>query len=740
MELRNFLKVLVKQKFILLIVPLIAAIITILLVRKMQNTYKSTSRIATGLVQRSDLYVNRDNNQESKINQEFSNIIQMMMLKKVINQVTYQLIIHDLSNPAAPYREPSKLVKNLNEGQRRGALNVFTEKYNKQEELSLWDKNQNSLQKLLESMDYDYKSLTKVLNIYRLENSDYILMEFKSENPSLSASTLNLLAKNFIDYYTTISNRNKNKSVNFLDSLLKAKEALLNLKMAELKNYKIKNKVLDVSQQANVLMSQIADFESRKQEASKNIYAYSGAINNIDSKFDPKDRKYLESTVTQSNQNISATRNRLTAINEEYIKSNFAPRYKKTIDSLQNSITDLIDQSNDRVSTNPLAAKQDLVKQKLELETNLELAKNSVSSLDNEVKKLTGQLNMLAPNQATIQAFEKDIEVESKEYLELTQKLNEANMEASFPVQLTQVEMAMPGQPEPSKKLLLIFLSAVVSFVFCVVILFILFYLDKSVSDPNTLANKTEQPVVGVLNFINNKGRLERDLIWNDKNETSELKELKNSIRTIRFEIENELNGLKTLGVTSLKPYDGKTFFSLNLALGYQMINKRVLLIDGNFDTPDITSTIRPDIFLEDYLVGKSELEYDESTLNDRMYIMGNKGKDISLLEITNTKNIQTRLKELENYFDLIIIEIPSFKQLNNAREWISFCDKIISVFESGQNLDEMNKKEIDYLKKLNGKMIGWIMNKMKSTGPKQPLYLPASKVTHQLPEKSISL
>nr|MDQ6901613.1 lipopolysaccharide biosynthesis protein [Bacteroidota bacterium] len=304
MEFDNFLKGLLRYKKTLILVPLITGIVTFFLVRNLPKTYKSTARIATGLVERTDEFINKNILMDSKISQEFSNIIQMMLLKKVVNQVSYQLIIHDLNPNVAPYRKQSSLVENLSNEQRKDATDVFTKKYNTMEELYLFDKDQSTLNKLLVSKKYDYESLTDKMNIYRLQTSDYIYLDFESENPMLSAFVLNTLSKEFIGYYTSIINQRKEKTVVYLDSLLKVKQESLNTKILALKNYKIKNHILDVNNQANVLMGQIADFQSKRQEAVKNITAYTSVLQNLNTSLEPDEKKSIEGSLTKSNQDI----------------------------------------------------------------------------------------------------------------------------------------------------------------------------------------------------------------------------------------------------------------------------------------------------------------------------------------------------------------------------------------------------------------------------------------------------
>ncbi|MDQ2863127.1 MAG: lipopolysaccharide biosynthesis protein [Bacteroidota bacterium] len=711
MEFDNFLKVLLRYKKTLILVPLISGVVTFFLVRNLPKTYKSTSRIATGLVERSDEFINKNILMDSKISQEFSNIIQMMLLKKVVNQVSYQLMVHDLLPNVTPYRKQSSLVENLTDAQRKHAIDVFKSKYQNMQELYLFDKDQSDLNKLLISKKYDYESLTDKMNIYRLQTSDYIYLDFESENPMLSAVVLNTLSKEFIGYYTSIVNQRKEKTVVYLDSLLKVKQSSLNGKINTLKNYKIKNNILDVNNQANVLMGQIADFQSKRQEALKNITAYSSVLENINANLKPDEKNSLEGSLTKSNQAIIQTRSRLNALNDEYIKNDFDPKYKARIDSLQNALALSINDASNKVTYNTSTAKQDLIKEKMNTEINLEMARNSVTSLNDMVTTLTGKLHVLAPNQANIQDYEASIEIEGKEYQDLVNKFNQTKLESSFPIQLRQVEMAMPEVAEPSKKILLVFLAAIVSFLFTVGVVFVMYYVDHTVNNSQELADSTQQPVLGNVSLI--KGAIiNPEELWNKSNDTPILKRFKGQLRSVRFEIDNDLGDSKVIAFTSLQPAEGKSFLTFNLAYAYKIINKKVLLIDGNFDKPDISEIFSPDLFLEDFLPSMQDINTIPQ-LNKNFVVIGNKGEDVSLLEISNHASVQSKMESLRNKFDIILIEIPSLNSFNKAREWVSFSDKIISVFSAGQSIDKENKKQILYLGSLKSKLAGWVINKV---------------------------
>ena len=82
-------------------------------------------------------------------------------------------------------------------------------------ELALYDKDQQGLNEVLKSMGYEETQLRSKLFIYRVNNSDYIDVQFESENPELSAYVANTLCHEFLSYYDALKKSNQNKAVNF---------------------------------------------------------------------------------------------------------------------------------------------------------------------------------------------------------------------------------------------------------------------------------------------------------------------------------------------------------------------------------------------------------------------------------------------------------------------------------------------------------------------------------------------
>ena len=364
MEEPSFLTLLYRHKFMMITSSIIAVLITFMLTKHLPQSFSSKARLATGLVDQTEAQVldSKLDPQESKINLEFANLIQSIQLKKIFDQVSYLLIIHDLTNKDA-YRMKSKLVNSLNKSAIDHAVAVYTKKYQLREPLFLYDVDQKGLDEVIKSMGYDYETLKSKVSIYRVSNSDFLDLDFDGDNPQFCAFVLNTLCSEFISYYAEIVKESHIKGVNFLENLLEEKRQGMNAKMQLLKDYKIKNRVLNLNEQAKSIYAQIADFESRKELTEKDVVAFTGAIKGIDNKFDPSNRSYIESTFIKINGEIMATKDILKRYTEAYIKSNYSPKVKVKIDSLQSVLTAQITQLSDKYIVNPLSAKESLVTQ-----------------------------------------------------------------------------------------------------------------------------------------------------------------------------------------------------------------------------------------------------------------------------------------------------------------------------------------------------------------------------------------
>jgi succinoglycan biosynthesis transport protein ExoP len=750
MEIKNFYVFLKRYKWLLIIVPVIAVLATVFMVRKMPNVYQSQTQIVTGIVDQTQqvLESQDDNGRSTRNNEQFLNMMETLHLDKVLDQVSFRLFIHDLSGKK-PFRDHDDKLSSLSSADKNRIVSILNSKQAAFETLNLNVPNEKFIDSLIRLVGYDHKTLLEHnLVMYHSDGSDFITINAETGNPDLSAFIVNNLSGVFINYYTGNVNEGHTKSTSFLAKLLAEKKHSMDAKIAALQQFKVKNNILDMDNESKGVYAQLTELETRKQQADKDVIAYGGALKAIKDRFNPKDRQYVEASSTKINGSILTTRERLRAMNDKYIQNNFDSRYKKSVDSLQDALNEQINESTDHVISNPLAAKDNLVQEKLKMENELELAKYSSNSLSRQLGGLKGKLNGLVPSQATVQSSEREVEVATKEYLDVLDKYNQTNISTSVPVKLRQLQAAMPGNLQPSKKMLLVAMSGISSFIFVLVILLGVFYFDNSIRNSEDLEQKTQIAVIGHLNNVPGITSGHKQVKSKSGNER-DIQVFRDLLRAVRFEIDNNFKGGKVLAVTSLDGDEGKTLVSFSLAYAYAMINKKVLLIDGNFTNPAISGTVKFREYLEDYFSVDEQMpvehfgteqvtirnksvglmEFNAKTpIGDTLQklqitnnglsqspvsILSNKGNNVSLLEIANQNNIESRLNELKEQFDVIIVEAGSLSTFNKSKEWILFADKVVGVFANNHQIKGSDKRSIKYLQELNGKMLGWIFNKL---------------------------
>nr|WP_121273066.1 Wzz/FepE/Etk N-terminal domain-containing protein [Pedobacter schmidteae] len=712
MDIKAFLKTLNKYKWILIFVPVVAAVITFFLVKNLPNQYSSEAQIATGLIDQSKQVASgNQNNDFFKISQQFSNIIERMKMRKMISILSYNLILHDLENPKESFKPYSKKVDSLSSAEKSEVIALYRQKLLNKEVITIGDnKGKYKLYDIIGSMKYHKEDIEKKLNVYRPENSDFINVDYVSENPDLSAFVVNVLSIEFIRNYGQDVNVNQSNSIALLDSLLKKKESAMNQKNASLKEFKMKNGVLNLDKQSEIVYTQISENEERKAQALRDIQSNQRAIADIEAKLSGRGETFSGGNSGVDNREIVNLKSQLKIANSNYIDGGFKPGDKLKVDSLTRLVDRLSIRISDNNVTDPQASKQALIQQKLALETVVSQARGSIASIDKELAILKGKYNTMVPFDAGIQNYERDAELATKDYMTALDTYNQTRTEQNISLKLQIAQVGLPGVALPSKGILYVALAGISSFFICFTILLISFLLDNTIHTSKQLASATQSPVLGNLNFVQSDDMTVKK-IWNDESDNVNYHLYRDLLRSLRFEISSamEKDDSKILGITSLIGGEGKSFIASSLAYAFAMIGKKVLLIGGDTmpgaksSTKELTT---PQNF-ETFLIKK------EIMTEDRITVLNKNVNNNSLLEIQSIKSLRAGFEVLSKEFDIIIIDINSLSDLNTAKEWLLFVEKKIAVFEAGKVIGDRDRELIEYIK-AQPEFMGWVLNKTK--------------------------
>lgn len=708
-DIRALFAYLLKYKWLLLAVPLLSVVITYFLVKDLPKQYKSTAIIGIEPAVASQFLTEGQGNQN--IGQQLYRIRDLMRMKRELDALSYRLIIHDLENPEKAFKPYTEPVAELSSVDRASVVAKCKENLMNRTLLTSKDTSRLNLYKIVRSMGYGDNVLDDGLTIEVFERLQYVNVSFESENPELSVYVVNTLSSEFLFNYNSANMSDNARSLAALDSILQEKKAVMNAKNAQLTNYSSNTGVSRGGFQSDVLYQQILANENRASDVRREVASLKGAIARIDAKLaSPEDRDSFRQSVA-GNQELLNLESQLQRANQQYVDNGFQPAHKRVVDSLQKLRSAIVLSSSGGTANNPQLSRQNMIAERMKLESQLVLAESSISSIENEIVSLRARVSAMMPADASAQNLVREADFATKEYTDALNRYNQASTFRTGGLQLNMIEPGLPREPETSKARIYVALSGISSFFLCTMLVSLLFLLDKRIFTADEIARLTNSKVIGSLNLITEK---EKDLreIWSDTKNVRDYVLYKDLIRSLRFELSQELigNGKSILGITSLHSGAGRTFIISSLAYAFALTGKKVLLIGE--DTPDLLTLIsnkksHPAADFENFLVKK------EIRAEDLITVLNKSSAGNSLLEMRDAQNLVMGFDILKKEFDVILIDVDCVQDFNRVKEWLMFTDRSIAVFQAGDSIRETNQVYIRYLNEQPGFM-GWVLNKVK--------------------------
>ncbi|TVY05616.1 CpsD/CapB family tyrosine-protein kinase [Paenibacillus cremeus] len=198
--------------------------------------------------------------------------------------------------------------------------------------------------------------------------------------------------------------------------------------------------------------------------------------------------------------------------------------------------------------------------------------------------------------------------------------------------------------------------------------------------------------------------------------------------RTLKLNIEFSVfdRELKTITITSANDGEGKTTTALNLAAAYAKAGRKVVLVDANLRRPAVHLAFNEtnNTGLSNYLAGMS-------TVND--IIKQSKVPNLTFIasgpippnpsELLASERMKSLLAELNEQYDVVIIDTPPALSLTDARIIATKCDGVLLVVNQGKLKRTEAKKLNDDLVHLKVNLIGVVFNKMNTKDAAAYLY-----------------
>ena len=194
----------------------------------------------------------------------------------------------------------------------------------------------------------------------------------------------------------------------------------------------------------------------------------------------------------------------------------------------------------------------------------------------------------------------------------------------------------------------------------------------------------------------------------------NKVEEYYNKIRTnIQFSGPN----IKVIVITSVQENEGKSLVSLNLAISFAKLEKRVLLLDADIRNSVMAARIKFNRKIEgftSYLSGQTRIEDNiYETEIENLHIIPSGKYSPNPTNLLQNNRVDLALEVFREFYDIIIIDTAPIGLVIDAALLAQKADASILVVESGRIPKKLVRKAKRDLEQTNTKFLGIILNKV---------------------------
>ena len=169
----------------------------------------------------------------------------------------------------------------------------------------------------------------------------------------------------------------------------------------------------------------------------------------------------------------------------------------------------------------------------------------------------------------------------------------------------------------------------------------------------------------------------------------------------------------RAIVVTSSVPGEGKSTTSGNLALSLAQSGNKVLLVDCDMRKPSIHKKFKISNIsgTAELLLRKESFEDVANCYNENLTIITAGKIPPNPSEMLSSRAMAAFIKEMKNEFKYIILDTPPLQAVTDAQVLSTKSDGVLLVVRAGSTKREMVLNSVDLIKKVQGKVIGTVLN-----------------------------
>ena len=513
------------------------------------------------------------------------------------------------------------------------------------------------------------------INVSLDEKAGSILkLGVQGNNKSRMVDFLNTTVDVLIKRQLASKNKFAENTINFIDKTLKEMEGNLKDSGEELTNFGRNNDILDIEAGGSSYKQQLLDYDAKKDEVERKI-SYLNTLKN-----------YLKGSVDFSKLPAPT----VAGIDEPNINANVSKLISLSIQRSELAYSIKGEVYYERIDNEISSVKKVLLENvnsyKNVLQYDLNLANQKLAKVEGEISKLP-------ENKQEWLKLSRKYNLSDNIYNTFLQKRSEASIvkAANLPDIVSidpakDVGAGLLGPKTSVNYVLAFFMGLIIP----LILVFFIFFISNSVQNIEDISAQTQLPLIGIVGVKHSESNL--SVFERPKSALSE------SFRAIRSSLQflykkQNVDGAKTLMLTSSVSGEGKTFCSLNIATVFALSEKKTIILGLDLRKPKIFDdfNIQNDVGAVNYLIGERKLEdVIQKTHVPFLDVITSGPIPPNPSELILGASMKEMIQELKKTYDYIVLDTPPVGLVSDALELSQFCDVTLYIVRQNFTKKEM--------------------------------------------------
>ncbi len=711
MTFTQFIRILKRNLIWLILFTTLIAVIVYFLTQRLPKEFVSGTTIYTGIA--SGYSISSTEGAQSTLDyfavtNAFDNLITTVKSKNTIEEVSIKLLAQHLlleqPDPSILGQEGFEKLRGLVSEEDRsqmiisGNFAATVDKITKIKNSS----GDNIVLQLLNTPKsyYSIETILSNLTAERKSSSDFIDISYKAGDPGVCVNTVKFLSESFITKYKYLKGAETINVVKWFEARLRESAGELNNSENKLKDFGIRNKIINYNEQSKFIAEAKEDNETDYYKELMNYEGKKRAVARLEDKLESRE------ILLKNNSVLNKLRRELSVVNEQLVRSKLYSNPKEDITRLAQKGEDLkkeirlyVLQAYSLNNTIEGVPQQNLLNRWLDEILSADEADARLNVYVDRRKEFDRQYNEFAPLGMQISRLEREVSVNEKQYLEILHglhlaKLRQQNIELSNNLQVMD-NPTFPLKPLSSRRLLLIIISFVTSF-----FLILAYFVTKELLDSSVKNTAKAEQLTGLKIFSALPDNIGLNNLSINKIENTLLDY---AVSNLKIEIESgeNISNNYLITILSSREQEGKTYAGLKLAEKLYSLDSSVLFITN-------------DESIEDSETDDRKLRIAKYDITSKLF--GAKSVDNLLPEFSRVNG--------SNY-NFVILEIPaisinalpnqlvknsrlSLMMLDARRSWTNSDNSILNLYRKASGNDNrimlwLNHVDTDNLETLIG-------------------------------------